>query len=210
LGVQNQNHLRLPYWMEMVDWSHEGIIGNKNLRFGGLLSLKQMGTPLGTNFMSRPRRAALITSHFFEPRKTLFEAVSKCITVEGFGPHFNKAIRNHNQSNFLKKEILKNFAFNLCPENGLYPGYYTEKIPEAFVSGCLPISWVDGNIRADFNPKALINLEPMAWNNFENLNSLLHSEALLQQYCEQPLLTSQPSLEPAKAFIKEILCQATS
>ena len=210
LGVQSQNHLRLPYWMEMVDWSHEGIIGNQNPRFGELLSLKQLSTPLGSTFLSRPRKAALITSHLLEPRKTVFELIGKSIPTEGFGPYFDKAIRTHNQSNFIKKEVLKEFAFNLCPENSLYPGYYTEKIPEAFMSGCLPIGWADENIRADFNPKALINLEPMAWNNFEGLNELLHSEKLLEQYCEQPLLTTQPSLEPAKVFIQEMLRQATS
>ena len=55
----------------------------------------------------------------------------------------------------------------MCPENGLYPGYYTEKIPEAFYSGCLPITWADENIVADFNSRAFLNLEPL----FKNLST---------------------------------------
>ena len=64
-------------------------------------------------------------------------------------------------SDFRKSDILQQYAFNLCPENGLYPGYATEKIPEAFAAGCLPIAYVDESVCVDFNPKAFVNLQPM-------------------------------------------------
>ena len=40
-----------------------------------------------------------------------------------------------------KKDFLKNYIFNLCPENSKYnfPGYITEKIMDCCVSGCIPI-----------------------------------------------------------------------
>lgn len=210
LGVTDKNHLRLPYWMELVDWSHEGIIGNTNPRYGALLSLDQMQKPLGNAFLSRTQKAAMITSHLLEPRKMLYESVNKAIGVAGFGPHFNQSIKNHHHSNFEKKTLLNAFAFNLCPENQLFPGYYTEKIPESFLSRALPLSWVDANVCADFNPAAFINLEPMAWQNFEPLEELLRSKQYLETFCDQALLLQQPSLEPAKNFIKNILEQATS
>jgi hypothetical protein len=210
LGVQSKNHLRLPYWMDLVDWSHEGITGNSNPRFGELLSIKKMQAPLGNTFLSRPQQAAMITSHLLEPRKMLHEAVDKAIGIAGFGPYFNQSIKNHHSSNFEKRDLLKEYAFNLCPENHLFPGYYTEKIPESFLSGALPLSWVDANVCADFNPAAFINLEPMAWQNFEPLSGLLHSKQYLESFCDQPLLLKQPSLEPAKGFIGEILKQATT
>jgi hypothetical protein len=210
LGVQSPQHLRLPFWMELVDWSHEGIVGNTNPRYGSLLSLTKMQAPLGNAFLSRVQKAAMITSHLLEPRKMLYEAVDKVIGVSGYGPYFNQAIKNHNQSNFEKRVLLNEFAFNLCPENHLFPGYYTEKIPESFLSGALPLSWVDANVCADFNPAALINLEPMAWQNFEPLEELLRSKQYLESFCDQVLLLKKPSLEPAKLFIKNILEQATS
>jgi Glycosyltransferase family 10 (fucosyltransferase) C-term len=208
LGVQSPNHFRLPYWMELVDWSHEGIVGNSNPRYGRLLSLKQMRLPLGDSFLSRTPKAAMITSHLLEPRKTLYHAVNQAVGVTGFGPYFNKSIANHHSSNFTKEKILQDFAFNLCPENQLYPGYYTEKIPESFLSGALPLTWVDSNVCADFNPAAFINLEPMTWNRFESLGELLNDRTYLKSFCEQPLLTKELSLEPAKGFIKEILRQS--
>jgi len=208
LGVQNPNHLRLPYWMELVDWSHEGITGNTNPRYGELLSLQKMQASLGNAFLSRPQKAAMITSHLLEPRKMLFDAVDKSIGVQGFGSCFNHSIKNHHQSNFEKRALLQEFAFNLCPENHLFPGYYTEKIPESFLSGALPLGWVDANVCADFNPGAFINLEPMAWENFESLTGLLQSKKYLESFCDQSLLLKQPSLEPAKVFIGEILKKA--
>ena len=208
LGVTRSNHLRLPYWYELVDWSHEGVIGNRNPRYGELLSLTRLSQPLGSQFLSRPQEAVLISSHLLEPRKMLFEAVGRMIPITGMGPYFDSTIRNHHQSSFIKKEVLQNFAFNLCPENQLYPGYYTEKIPEAFLSGCLPLAFTDSNVVADFNPRALIQLEPMVHSNFQELDALLHSDHRLEAFASEPLLVEPPSLTQATQFLHEIVRQA--
>lgn len=210
LSVHSNKHFRFPYWMEMVDWSHEGLAGNLNPRFGQLLNISKMMQPLGNGFLMRPRNAAIFSSHLREPRGTLVRAVENIISLNGFGPHFDKNITDHHQSGINKVDILQNFAFNLCPENGLYPGYYTEKIPEAFMAGCLPITWADTNVCADFNPNALINLEPMTWQDFAPLQGILNSPAELESYAEQPLLLNRPSIEPLRDFLREIVRKAVS
>lgn len=210
LSVDRNTHFRFPYWMEMIDWSHEGITGNQNPRFGRLLSISRLMQPLGGGFMLRPRRVAMFSSHLREPRATLVGAVKGIIPFEGFGPYFDRNIVDHHQSNICKFENLQNFAFNLCPENGIYPGYYTEKIPEAFAAGCLPLTWTDTNVCADFNPKAFINLEPMTWQNFEPLKDILNLPSQLEAYSDQPLLLNDPTIEPLKDFIREIVRQALS
>lgn len=210
LSVHSDRHFRLPYWMEMIDWSHEGLCGNQNPRFGQLLSISRMMQPLGNDFLMRHRRVAIFSSHLREPRATLVRAVESIIPLEGFGPHFDKNILHHHQSGFNKVDIMQNFAFNLCPENGLYPGYYTEKIPEAFVAGCLPLTWTDTNVCADFNPKAFINLEPMSWQDFEPLKNIINSPTQLDAFAEQPLLLNVPSIEPMRDFLREIVRQALS
>jgi len=210
LSVQSSRHFRFPYWMEMVDWSHEGLLGNLNPRFGQLLSITRMMQPLGNEFLKRAHRVAIFSSHLREPRATLVRVVERIIPLEGFGPYFDNRILYHQQSGINKIDVLKNFAFNLCPENGLYPGYYTEKIPEAFVAGCLPITWADSNVCADFNPSALINLEPMSWQDFELLSDLVNSRVHLESFADQPLLKQAPSIEPMKAFLREIVQQAIS
>lgn len=210
LPAQSNRHFRFPYWMEMTDWSHEGLRGNQNPRFGQLLTIPRMMRPLGNDFLKRARKVAIFSSHLREPRATLVRAVKRFTPLEGFGPYFNKNVLDHHQSGFNKVDILQDFAFNLCPENGLYPGYYTEKIPEAFVAGCLPLTWTDTNVCIDFNPKAFINLEPMSWQDFEPLNDIINSPAKLESFAEQPLLLNIPSIEPMKDFLREIVLQVLS
>lgn len=210
LSVQSNRHFRMPYWMEMIDWSHEGLAGNQNPRFGQLISISKLMQPLGSDFLTRPQRVAFFSSHLREPRATLVKVVENLIPLEGFGPYYDRRILDHHQSGIRKLDILQNFAFNLCPENGLYPGYYSEKVPEAFAAGCLPITWTDTNVCVDFNPEAFINLEPMSWEDFEQLKTILSSHKRLEAYSEQPLLLHEPSIEPLKSFVREVVKQALS
>ena len=210
LGVNDPSHLRFPYWMEYIDWSHEGVAGNTNPRFGALLSLPRLMSPLGRDFMNKPRKVALFCSHLREPRKLLYEKVSRVLEVQGFGPYFDSSISSHHNSGFKKKDVLRTFAFNLCPENGLYPGYCTEKIPEAFAADSLPITWVDSNVAADFNPASFINMQQFAWQDFEPALELLRDDRELERCAGEPLIRKQPTLAKAKAYLAEILIQATS
>lgn len=204
LNVKSDKHLRLPYWMEMVDWSHEGLMGNANPRYGQLLNLERLQSPLGHQFLTREQKGVLLSSHLREPRASALSALQKLMPVDGFGPYFDKQIKDHHSSNFLKKDILTSYAYNLCPENGVYPGYVTEKIPEAFAAGCLPITYVDQSVDVDFNPGAFINLAPMAEGSYDRLEEILQSKIILEAYTGEPLITQRPSLEPLRNFLKNI------
>ncbi|QKM63981.1 hypothetical protein DCO17_01290 [Polynucleobacter tropicus] len=210
LGLSGSHHFRMPYWMEMVDWSSEGVTGNQNPRFGRLLSLERLMQPLGKDFLSRPQKAAIFASHLREPRRTLLEAVKQQIEVVQYGRSFDQTVKNHLESGIIKYDELQKVAFNLCPENGMHPGYYTEKIPEAFMAGCLPITWVDENVKTDFNPNSFINLAPMSHNHFSELQEILHSQKILSAYAEQALILNKPSIEPLKNFIRGIIQEALS
>ncbi|MEI6757512.1 MAG: hypothetical protein FDX18_08850 [Chlorobium sp.] len=205
---EKKRHYRLPYWMEMVDWSHEGLVGNKNKRFGRLFSIDKMMQPLGHDFLSKPQKAVIFASHLSEPRKSFYNAVKKVIEIDGFGKYFDRNITNHSSSGFVKYDILREYSFNLCPENKLYPGYYTEKVPEAFLGGTLPVTWTDKNVGVDFNPKAFINLEQIEWRNADVLREILHSKKQLEAYAEQPLILTAPSIEPFREFIRNVLLNA--
>lgn len=207
LNMPSNKHIRLPYWMEMIDWSHEGLVGNRNPRYGQLLNLERLQAPLGNQFLQREQRAVLMCSHLREPRASCLEALKKWIPVDGMGPYFNKDIKDHHSSQFQKKIILEKYGYNLCPENGIYPGYVTEKIPEAFAAGCLPISFVDESVSTDFNPKAFINLALMAHNNFEGLREALNVQEL-QAYAEQPLIVNTPSILGFTKFIENLIRNA--
>ena len=210
LGISSSHHFRMPYWMEVADWSSEGVTGNTNPRYGKLLDVNRLLQPLGHDFLMRPQKAAIFASHLREPRGTLLNAVKNQIEVVEFGKSFNPLIKNHSESGLIKFDELQAFAFNLCPENGMHPGYYTEKIPEAFMAGCLPITWADENVKVDFNPQAFINLAPMSADHFAELGQILHSKSKLAQYAEQPLLLQKPSLDPLKSYLKNLIQTALS
>ena len=59
--------------------------------------------------------------------------------------------------------------------NSIYPGYYDERVIDAFYFDSLPITWSDKNIAVDFNPNALINLNDYLYN-FEKLVDDLKNE----------------------------------
>jgi hypothetical protein len=87
----------------------------------------------------------------------------------------------------------------------MYPGYYTEKIPEAFFAKCLPITWADENVKVDFNPHAFINLAPMSWCGFSPLKDIVNTPHVLAQYASQALLLQAPSILPFRDFVKRVL-----
>ena len=77
LGICKQNHLRMPYWMEMVDWSSEGVTGNQNPRYGRLLNIERLMQPLGNDFLQRTQTAVIFASHLREPRGHTLECSKK-------------------------------------------------------------------------------------------------------------------------------------
>ncbi|MFZ2101409.1 MAG: hypothetical protein WAU86_12680 [Oricola sp.] len=208
LGVESDRHFRLPLWMESIDWSHEGIANRPNRRVARLLPIAQLLGPRGRGILERPRRAALFTTHMREPRRSLFDALSRVMPTQGFGPGFDPSIAHHNDSGFAKDVVLKDFAVNLCPENTLYPGYYTEKIIEAYGAGCLPVTWTDPNVRVDFNPAALVNaLDFAATGYVAGLSEALTPRAMAR-HAEQPLLLQAPVIEPLIEFLRGVVADA--
>lgn len=205
LNVHLANHFRLPYWMEMIDWSHEGIVGNSNPRYGKLLKLERLQAPLGDQFLKRNQKAVIITSHLREPRAFCYRSLKKVMPVDGLGPYFDKTIKNHHKSTFLKKDILRDYAFNLCPENGVYPGYVTEKIPEAFAAGCLPITLVDELVSVDFNPNSIINMHSLLKEGNEFAMDLFNSPEKLSRFSTEALLVARPSLINFSSWLKQLV-----
>jgi len=54
-------------------------------------------------------------------------------------------------------EWIHEYKFFLCFENSEYPGYTTEKLPNAYISGTVGIYWGNPVVDRDFNTKAFVN-----------------------------------------------------
>jgi hypothetical protein len=118
-------------------------------------------------------------------RLSAIKALQKIGKVDLFGAAFNNPVKD-------KMEILKQYKFNLCFENDLYPGYVTEKVFESWEAGCIPLWW--GLDAANYlNPDSVINfaknseaetLELIAnlERNEERLNQLRNLNLLAKPY----------------------------
>ena len=208
MGIVDEKHLRLPLWKEIIDWSNDGVEREVDAfakRYDGYYNIDELIKPNKISFMNKKREMCMITSHLNEPRNSIFKKFSQRFKVDGYGPYFNKNIKDHYSNPIIKIDILKNYAFNLCPENSLYPGYYTEKIPEAFLGGCLPISWADQNIKYDFNTNSFINLLDYTNNNYDEIIEQLNDDLFLKKFTNEPLLLKKPNLENEIKFVKKII-----
>ena len=77
---------------------------------------------------------------------------------------------NEKMNKIGKKDFLKNYIFNLCPENSKYnfPGYITEKLMDCCVSGCIPIYCG----KLDENDKKVFNMDRIIFYESDNESSL--------------------------------------
>lgn len=205
-----ENHFRIPYWKGAVDWPEYDIyfdssIPGNSSRYGGSLHIKRMMEPLGNYFMDRGRNFCIFTSHMDYPRNEIYRVFKKEFKVDGYGSYFDKKIKNHNKSNFAKKDILKNYSFLLCPENNCMPGMIGQNVCDAFCSGSLAVTWTDRYIDLEYNKNAFINLIDYQNDNFVEIIKLLKDDTFLQKFTKEPLLKNKPNLEKEISFVKELL-----
>lgn len=73
-------------------------------------------------------------------RKRMYDIVSEFGSISCPGKLLNntKTITNGTRE---KKNYMKKYIFNICPENSATENYVTEKLFEALESGCVPIYW---------------------------------------------------------------------
>jgi hypothetical protein len=123
--------------------------------------------------------------------------------VDGYGAAFQPEIAHHDRSGLTKLSVLQGYGFSLCPENGIWPGYHTEKIPEAFCADTLPITWVSSAVNVDFNPGAFVNLLTLDGSSDALARELIADK--LDTYAQAPLLHERPQLAPLRRFADAVL-----
>ena len=154
------SYFRSPHWHNYVDFLPVGIDGPEVWpRLGKPIQISELTSPIKWNQRGE-HKAAFVCSNMTFERLKYMEYVEGAIPIEVFGKAFNSKIKNHSQSGFLKRDLLSNYQYCFCPENSVAPGYYTEKIPEAYISGSIPITYCDRALDIDFSPGATINIHP--------------------------------------------------
>lgn len=153
----------------------------------------------------RERFACFFVSNMTADRLRLIEGLSRLGEVDVYG----RAGKLGPVTD--KVSVASKYRFMICPENDLFPGYVTEKVVDAWASGCVPIWW--GIDQAGIlNPRALVNLA--ASENLEDLveqvNHVNTNEDEWHRITQTPLSQDLWSVDSAKAAIRacfESVCQ---
>jgi hypothetical protein len=207
---EDENYLRIPTWKDYCDWTDYGLESStlqslNSLRYGEHYSITSMLEPMNQGSTNKNTNLCCFFSNLNFTRNQYLTLIKKHFKIDGYGPAFDLNILDHNHSNFSKKNIMKDYLINFCPENELHPGWYTEKVPDAFLGGNIPLTWADQNIRSDFNVKAMINLNDYKINELDNLFEELKSYEFIKGFFKEPLLLNNINIEQEIVFCKKIL-----
>lgn len=86
-----------------------------------------------------------------------------------------------------KYNLMKSYKYCICPENSIGYGYETEKIPESWMSGCIPLGYFN-NPFGDFNSQLFADVS--------DPNTFLYKKSLLKK---------RPSLNKIESYVKNVL-----
>ncbi len=121
--------------------------------------------------------------------------------LDGFGAAFGCQMPWGDESGYqAKHKTLTGYRVNLCPENTIMDGYYTEKVLHARVAGCVPLTCVDTHVSRDFDVGSLVNIYANDdWKS--EIQRILVDDAVYFEKVNRPILTENPNLLALATFI---------
>lgn len=196
-------NVRVPVWYGQLQWPDLPEVAAPADQkiwtgFEPLIPPETLMTPRQVSSTGRRERFCCFVAANREPHRMLtLEALSRIAEVDLYGPLSGKPFRGS------KYELLKNYRFNLCFENSAFPGYYTEKLVQAWSGGCVPLYYSDPWYSADFNPKAVINrIDAPSLDEFvDRVAEINRSKDAFEELLQQPLLTTEPRLDGVLEFL---------
>lgn len=122
--------------------------------------------------------------------------------LDGYGSAFGRPMAWGDESGYqAKHKILTEYRVNLCPENTIMDGYYTEKILHARVAGCVPVTCVDPHVSRDFDVESIINIySEDDWKS--QIQLVLCDQVEYQSRVDRPILSQAPNVNAITRFIQ--------
>lgn len=137
---------RVPYWWNYLDWPEiPRPHGASESRFGKWYEPHTLLSPLAFDEHGRGRlnKAVWVTNHLSYPRSSIRDRLESQVEID--------VVNNIPWGQ--KASYLERYRYCVVTENSVGYGYETEKVPEAWMAGCIPIGYV-ANPMGDFNPKS--------------------------------------------------------
>lgn len=189
-SYENRNEYLPLWWITSSDL----LVPTVSPYLGKEIQIDQMLKPRAEEYKSRNKFCVAFIGKAYPFRMHALTALSKVGKVDVYGGISRNTPRN---SALEKFKIAQDYKFVFAFENDLFPGYVTEKAPEAWATGAVPLYW-GYDIKKSLNPKALLNL--MDFNSLddyvETVARVAASEEEWLAIANQPLLTERPDLSP--------------
>jgi len=129
-------NVRIPLWVHYIDWFRVGSYDNPEY----LIPEEYLYTENKFSIKPKSKFCSAVYSNPIGNRNEVSNILSSYKMVERFGKvHDNKLPDGERY----KMDIISDYKFNICFENSIHPGYYTEKLLHAKVAGCIPIYYAD-------------------------------------------------------------------
>lgn len=179
--VLSSNYIRYPLWLLY----YFGNLKNKD-------ELKNAIDKFNEKQYTKTKFCSLVASHDSNGmRKKMYDLLNPICSVSSAGKIFHNDDSLVKDFNNNKQEYLKDFMFNICPENISIEGYTTEKIFQSFDSGCIPL-YFGSNDTPEIeviNPKSfLLYNEKNDDEFFENVKTLYTNPNAYKDFMRKPRL----------------------
>ena len=149
------NYYRFPLWITQNDFIHpEWTLEEIQAKIKQLNDSSIRLSPGRTKFASQ------ISSHDRGGvRSILLDLLASIGQIDCAGHFRNNTDELKTVYRDHKEEYLRQYRFNLCPENSLGEGYITEKVFDSISAGCIPIYWGEYLEPGILNPEAILRYE---------------------------------------------------
>ena len=155
------------------------------------------------DFEKREKFCVAFIGKAYPFRMQSIAALSKIGKVDVFGA----IARNTKNSRAIEKfDISQDYKFVFAFENDHFPGYVTEKLPEAWATGAVPLYW-GSDITRSMNPAAFMNAAdyPTLEDFATAVGNIAHSPEEWRKIAQSPLVTSRPSIDGVIMRLSKIL-----
>lgn len=200
LNSYRSRNVYLPlWWLTCSDL----ILPTTAPYLGKALTLDEMLSPRKATVNERKKFCVAFIGKAYPFRMHALSALSSIGKVDVFGGIARNTKRSRAE---YKYEISQKYRFVFCFENDLFPGYVTEKAPEAWGTGAVPLYW-GSDPKGYLNQKAMLNLAnyPTLENYVEAVNQVNEDKRLWSEIASRPFLQRKPNLNEVKMTIRNRL-----
>lgn len=196
----NDRNVRLPLWYFYIDWFGVKTYNNPEylIPVSYLYGENEFNTKKKNNF------CCTVFSRKENIRMQFLSKLSEYKSVDGYGKVHS---RNLPDGEKFKLDVISDYKFNICFENSVYPGYFTEKLLHSKIAGCIPIYYSDKSFSIDFNDKCCLNY--INYNSIEDLlediKRIDNDDVLYKQILNEPLFNEKINLENLTNKINQII-----